>query len=1069
MESCLTCGGQLPSGAHFCPACAAPVRSGSGPREERKLATILFGDLVGSTALADSEDPERTRLLLNRFYDAMAEEVAGGGGTLDKFIGDAVMAVFGAPSAQEDHAERALHVALAMMERMRELFGGAIALRIGVNTGELVVGTLRASNSFVTGDAVNVAARLEQGAAAGEILVGERTVVAVADAFSFDRPVSIAAKGKPQGVPCRRLIAAGQGGRSRGIAGLRRVFVDREGEREALVAAYSRALDRDRPQLVTVVGDAGVGKSSLVEELCAWLATRSPPPLVRVGHCRSRGQSGTLIALGDVVREHFGLLGSDGADAIRAALVEHEILGLTLGLEAPPDLHPLAVQDRLRRAWIGFLETIVSERPAVVLIEDLHWAEPALMALIDAAHEDVRGPLLILATTRPDLVGVRPGRGPGARPAETIRLDPLPEEHAAGMVDALVPARLPASVRDMVLQRGEGNPFFIEELLRTLIDRGVLASGAEGWIVREAPSAPIVPDSVHAVVAARIDLLDDGAKSALQAAAVIGRSFWSGPLGELLDGAAPDLGILQERGFVRRAMRSSMAGETEFRIAHAQIREVAYATLPKAKRARLHARFATWLERMADGGDEHAPLLAHHYAEAVRPEHADLAWPGEADELARLRERAVSWLRAAARLAVGRYEIEDARSLLGRAVALEARRDARVEIWRELAAANALHFDGTAFWEAIRTAIDLADAGPVVADLYAELAFQTLIRAGMWDSAPDAALVEEWVGRALELAPPLGSARARALIARCYSDYDKSPEMIAEATAIAEGLDDPVLLSYCLDLRGLRELAMGDARSSAGWHRRRVALAQGIDDPDHRADALASAIIPAVASGRMEEAREYARAQEDVTRALSPHHRLHGVSAILELEELRGDWEAVRRLEPRIEEAIAANARTPCLRNQRSLLVCALARAHLGEEAEARRLAAAAEERGVSGYGTVLDAPRLRLALQRGDLAAARSLLGQPGVRRTNWFYLSSVAAQLDGLAALGERELAEEEAARVRPGGYLEPFALRALGIVRGDGVALARAADRFAALGLPWHAARTSPASPSRSSSRR
>jgi len=287
---CPNCGQPVPADARYCPSCANPISEPAQPSEERKLATVLFADLVGSTELAGSQDPERTRALLNRFYDAMAAEIADAGGTVEKFVGDAVMAAFGAPAAQEDHAERALHAALSMQRRLEELFGDTLSLRIGVNTGDVVVGQPREGSSFVTGDAVNIAARLEQAAEPGEILVGERTAAAVRGAFELDEPATIAAKGKAGGVAGRRLVRALSLMRPRGVGGLRHAFVGRERELEALQRAYGRAVSERQPCLVTIMGDAGIGKTTLIREFWDWLGSQSPEPRRRTGRCFSYGQ-----------------------------------------------------------------------------------------------------------------------------------------------------------------------------------------------------------------------------------------------------------------------------------------------------------------------------------------------------------------------------------------------------------------------------------------------------------------------------------------------------------------------------------------------------------------------------------------------------------------------------------------------------------------------------------------------------------------------------------------------------------------------------------------------------------
>lgn len=1060
MAFCPTCGRPVPAEALFCPGCARPITQSAPPGEERKLATVLFADLVGSTELASSQDPERTRALLNRFYDAMASEIADAGGTVEKFVGDAVMAVFGAPTAQEDHAERALHAALSMQRRLEDIFGAALSLRIGVNTGDVVVGQPREGSSFVTGDAVNVAARLEQAAEPGEILVGERTAAAVGGAFEIDEPVTVAAKGKRGGVVCRRLVRALSLMRPRGVGGLHHAFVGRERELKALHRAYARVVEQGQPSLVTIMGEAGIGKTTVIREFWEWLGSQLPEPRRRVGRCLSYGSGITYMPLGEIVREHFGLLESDPPETVRRRLGERAILALTLGLESPADLHPLAARDRLRQAWVSFLEELVSEQPAVVLVEDLHWADAALLDLLEAGLHDVRGPLLLLATARPEFVHSRPGWGGGARggDGDTLWLEALSPADAARMIDELIPEALPTTIRAVVIERAEGNPFFVEEIVRTLIDQGVLERTEGRWTAHELSGDFVVPDTVQAVLAARIDLLAPGDKAGLQAAAVIGRTFWSGPVYELLEGVEPDLRVLEERDFIRHRTGSSLVGEREFVIKHALTREVAYRSLPTSKRAHLHARFAAWLERVGDGRDEHAPLLAHHYAEAVRPEDADLAWADQDEEHGRLLTLAVFWLRRAADLAVGRYEIEDACSLLHRAAELEPSAPSRIEIWRKIAHANAIYFNTKGFSSAMEQAIELSTDDLATADLYSELAFQALVRHGMWGVSPEVSLVEGWIERALELARPDSAARAKALIARCYSAYDKSLALATEATEIAERLSDPVVRSYGYDVLGLTAFAAGDYDEAAEWIRRRLSLVDQIDDPDHQQDIYHNAIAPALARGRFEEARSYASSEEAISRQLSPHHRLHGVTCGLMLPELLGDWEAVTRVQQRVVDAVAENFATPCVLDERSLLVCALARAHLGDVDESRRLEQEAGAHRMTGYGTVQDTPRVQLALLRNDLESVESFLGEPGVRRSSWPYLSAVAAYLDGLAALGERARVEAEASTFLVAKtYLEPFALRALGIVHQDASMIEDAAGRFGAFGLDWHAART------------
>jgi class 3 adenylate cyclase len=1053
MATCKACGAEIAADARFCASCGAAVER-QPATEERKLATVLFADLVGSTELGE-QDPERTRALLDRFYDAMATEIEGAGGTVEKFIGDAVMAAFGAPVAHEDHAERALHSALSMQRRLEELFAGELALRIGVNTGEVVVGRPREGSSFVTGDAVNVAQRLEAAAGPGEILVGERTVAAAGGAFEFDAPVSVEAKGKATAVACRRLMRALSLMRPRGVGGLRRAFVGRESELELLRATYRRAVEQREPHLVTIMGDAGVGKTRLVRELWEWLAAQAPAPVRRIGRCLSYGQGITYWPLGEVLKEHLGILESDSPEAVRRRLESREILGLALGLETGADLHPLAARDRLHQAWVEFLEELTGDAPAVVLMEDLHWAEDELLDLLERVLRDVRGPLFLLGTARPELLDRRPAWGGGRRNASLLWLEPLSEGDAGRLLDEVLAAELAPELRELIIERAEGNPFFVEELLASLLDRGILERRNGDWRAAELPEDFEVPDSVQAVIASRIDLLETRDKNGLQAAAVIGRVFWPGSVHELVD-EEPDWSLLEDKDFIRRRSGSSMEGETEYAIKHALTREVAYATLPKAKRARLHAAAAAWLEGLGEQ-DALASLLAHHYAEAVRPEDADLAWGDDTEEYERLRHKALTWLLRAAELATGRYEIDEALALLHQALPLESDDEAQAGIWHRIGSASVLKFDGEAFWTAMEKAIELSDDRARIADLYSDLALDTAGRAGMWAVKPANDLLEGWIRQALELAEPNSEAHAKALLAKTFWGTEDDVAAAVAASALADRLQNPELRVLAWMGRGGVALRHRDYDEALTWAQRSFELIDDIPDPDLRADIYHEAIQPTVAWGRFREARRLAAGHDEIASKLTAHHRVHGIGMLLEVEEVIGSWDRIRELEPRAKADVEANLATPCIRNARSLLLCALARLEAGDDGGARELERRADEVSLEGYGMTLDGPRARLALLRGDVAAVERLVAKT-TPAMQFVHFAGASTLLDALAALRRRDRVEAEAPPLlKPGTYLEPFALRALGIVREDDELLRRAHERFQEMQLDWHAAQT------------
>jgi class 3 adenylate cyclase len=1022
------------------------------PQEERKLATVVFADLVASTELAGAEDPERTRATLDRFYETMATEIERAGGTIEKFAGDAVMAAFGAPTAHEDDAERALHAALAMQHRLGEEFGDRLALRIGVNTGEVVAGRPREGSSFVTGDAVNVGARLEQAAAPGEILVGERTVAATRGAFEFGALALVEGKGKPGGIPCRRLLRAVALMRPRGVSGLHRAFVGRELEVERLQAVYRGVVEGGQPHLVTILGDAGVGKTRLMRELWECLAAGSPEPLRRTGRCLSYGQGITYWPLGEVLKEHFGILDSDPAASVARALGDHAFLGLTLGVTSAADLHPMVVRERLHDSWVEFVGELVRERPTVLLIEDLHWAEGDLCDLLETLVGQVHGPLLVLATARPELLDRRPGWMRARPNASQIVLEALPPTGAGQMLDALLGVEAPASVRRLIIERAEGNPFFVEELISMLIDRGVLRRSDDGWSFGDLPSGFTMPDSVHAVLAARIDMLPPAEKSALQAAAVVGRVFWTGAVYELVEGPEPDFGLLEERDFIRRRQASSLPGEREYVIKHALTREVAYSSLPKAVRARRHAAFAGWLERHGEGRDEHVAMLAYHYAEAVRPEDVDLAWRGHDEEADRLRRSALAWLRRAADQAVGRYEIDDGLALLHRALPLEGDSRRQADLWHAIGHAHALAFDGPPFREAMEHAIEL---GGDPAELYTELAQQAVRRSGMWLRAPDPELVDGWLEHALALSPAGSPTYPKALAALALRTSDD--EIAARLQEVAERLGDPELRSQAFAALTQVAWRAGDLDRARAATAARLELLDEISLPDDRHFALMQAVEVNLAQGRFPEASRASSELSKMVEGLTPHHRLHGIHMRIRVELLAGRWDAVAALAEAAAKAIEANGTTPCTAHATVFYDCALASARRGEAEAARRFEDRAEPMAGERYSRIGPA-RLWIATARGDHAQLRRLVDAADDAPQGAFEWDLAAALCDALVALRDFERIEADVpSRLRPETYVEPFAMRALGVARADAGLLAAAAARFTAMGLAWHAEET------------
>ncbi|HEU0337564.1 MAG TPA: AAA family ATPase [Gaiellaceae bacterium] len=652
MPTCGACGRESPDGFAFCPACGAPLGARPAP-ERRKLATLVFCDVSGSTALGERVDAESVRELMFRYFHSMRDALERHGGTVEKFVGDAVLAVFGVPVAHEDDALRAVRAAWEMQERMGVLneelerrLGVRIALRIGVHTGEVVAGDASSRETFVTGDAVNTAARLEQAAQPGEVLVGEPTFRLVRDAVMVEPVDAVAARGKAEPVPAYRLlgVAAGAAGRERRLEA---ELVGRERELELLLDAWRSVRTLGGCRLVTLVGEPGVGKSRLARELLE----RAPGAHVLTGRCLPYGEGITWWPLAEIVREAAAIRDEHGRDEARErvlALVEDDPDGIAVAAAVGRAVgvdEGAATAEEVAWAFRRLLAALARRRPVIVVVDDLQWAEAPLLDLLGQLAEAVDdGPLLALCLGRPELLE-RSFDPPGV-----IALEPLTQAAAKIHARALVAgADLPSEVADRVLATAGGNPFFAEELVAMLRDDPLAA----------------MPATVHQLLGERLDRLPDSERESLECGAVEGEAFHRGAAAALAGRPVDeDLSRLAERAFVRPA-QARFVDEAAFSFRHLLVRDAAYRATAKRVRARLHERFADWLERAAaDRLQEFEEILGYHLEQA----HRYLAELGPAEPS--LAARAARHLAAAGRRAAERGEAPAAASLLGRAADL---------------------------------------------------------------------------------------------------------------------------------------------------------------------------------------------------------------------------------------------------------------------------------------------------------------------------------------------------------------------------------------------------------------
>jgi len=685
VQTCPSCGEENPDRFRLCGYCGTGLVAAQPPLQEvRKTVTIIFCDLKDSTALGDRLDSEALREVLALYFSAMKPALEGHGGTIEKYIGDAIMAVFGLPRMHEDDALRAVRAAAEMREALAELnvtlraqFGVSLENRTGVNTGEVVTGDTGTSQRLATGDTVNVAARLEQAAPAGEVLIGESTYRLVRDTVGVVPVEPLTLKGKPEPVPAYRLLSV-----TEGVTSTRPVdlpLVGRAREIAALDAEFRRSVAGSECRLVTLLGEAGMGKSRLIEEFVRSIAGEA---VVLRGRCLSYGDGITFWPLAEVFRQAAGIVPEDSEEDARARLASRfgeRLADATSRIESVMGLSERQYgKDELFWAVRAVLQELVRRRPLVVVFDDIHWAEATFLDFIEQILDaSLAVPLLLLCAARHELHEDRPSFAAGRRAASEVELGELSREESGLVVRNLLgEASLPGPLGRRILRLSGGNPLFIEQMLSMLIDDELLREQAGRWVFSGAAEVVSVPGTVSSLLGARLDRLGPVERRVVESASVIGLEFSSGAVSVLVqDGDARTdlehpLAALCNKQLIRRA---EPGAADDFHFSHILVRDTAYARLLKRTRARLHERFAAWLtdtfrSRLA----EYEEFLGYHLEQSFR--YRSELGPID-DHGRRLGAEASGYLSSAGRRALARGDMPAAANLLQRAAALLGEKD----------------------------------------------------------------------------------------------------------------------------------------------------------------------------------------------------------------------------------------------------------------------------------------------------------------------------------------------------------------------------------------------------------
>jgi class 3 adenylate cyclase/tetratricopeptide (TPR) repeat protein len=903
---CPVCGHDNPAGAKFCMNCGNPLAAGAtpsapapaapapapaavrpdAPPEERRQVTVLFADLSGYTAVSENMDPESVKALVDKALGRLGQEVQRYGGTVDKYIGDNVMALWGAPVAHEDDAERAVRAALGMQAAMGDVNaalpeGVSFALRVGVNTGEVLAGAV-GDDYTVTGDTVNVAARLQSAARPGTVVVGERTHRASLAAIQYERLEPLTLKGKAEPVPAWEAtgtVADQAVGRAQGREA---PLVGRDYEIGMLESLFDRVVRESKPHLVTLIGEAGVGKSRLLREFDRRVSVRDPAPALRTGRSLPYGSGIVYWALAEVVHSECGITEDDSADqawrklaltveqaAAEPGEVAHRraaVIGRSLGFDVPQDValddDPERMRDEFFSALRLVLEASARRRPLILAFEDVHWADEGMLDAIEYLAQWVRAPLLLICLTRGELLERRPTWGGGRRNATQLFLEPLAAEDTRDLVAALLGDGNGAGAElvPAVAERSGGNPLFAEEMVRRITEEG--AGAAE------------LPDSVQAVLAARLDALEPFERRLVQQAAVVGRTFWASSLATLAATEHQDLDralmALQEKDILAPGSERAMAGEREFAFKHVLIRDVAYGQLPRGVRSQKHFEVGRFIEeRAGDRTDEVVSLLAEHYGRA-----AELGGQAglEPDALDPMRERAMRFLEEAGDAAAVLYSNQESAAHYRRARELAkdgdlsrigeklgdvslrmGRVDEAIDVWdacleyhrgqedldrvadlhRKIGSAQSHKGERRAAIEHYQKGINLLKDGPPrieLVRLYEEAAWLYL-------HTGDNMLAIYASEKALRLAERLGetraASRAHGIFGRVFGrigDNEKARTNLERSVELARGSDHGETILALLALGRHLEVSEADATGARESYTEALALAEQVGD-----------------------------------------------------------------------------------------------------------------------------------------------------------------------------------------------------------------------------------------------